>query len=213
MIASYFLGAVPFGVLIAKSKGIDIMKEGSGNIGATNVLRVLGPGPGLLAFALDCLKGAIPAIVAQQLGGGLEWGFAAGMVSVVGHSLSPFIGFKGGKGVATAFGALLGSTTLVAISAFAVFLIVVAVTRYVSLGSICACLALIFFTFFYQSPIGISIPLSLLGLFVIYRHKANIVRLKNGTESKISFKKSSNENSQPSVASTMKEEPDEHGDS
>lgn len=187
-IGAYFLGSIPIGFLVAKAKGIDIRAVGSGNIGATNVLRTLGKGPGYAVFVLDVLKGFIPAFTAKQLGFENDWSFVVGLFAVFGHSLSPFLGFKGGKGIATGLGALLGSVTLVGLSSFAIFFVFMALTMIVSLSSIMAAFTLpIWGILFGETPPIIGVLL-VMGIYIISRHKANIARIRAGNEPKIGQK-------------------------
>jgi glycerol-3-phosphate acyltransferase PlsY len=190
LIGAYLLGAIPFGVLVARANGIDIMSIGSGNIGATNVLRVLDKGPAFLVFALDVLKGLAPALVARWLfPGQQELWFLAGMMAVVGHSLSPFLRFKGGKGISTALGMCIGTSPFVALVAFTLFVILLMAIRYMSVASMIAVTATVPMEIaFHGSPwvIGGYVALT---VFVIYRHRANIQRLRNGTEPKFALKK------------------------
>lgn len=189
ILVAYGLGAIPFGVLIARSRGIDLFKVGSGNVGATNVKRALGKGPALLVFALDVLKGAAPAVGARLLTGSPEWALAAGLAAIAGHCLSPFLRFRGGKGVATGLGMLSGAAPLVAVSALGLFLASMAVWRYVSLSSIVAAASLLPLGLLYgDSPVMLA-SYGVLGVFVIWRHRANIARLRNGTESKFEWKR------------------------
>lgn len=185
----YLLGSLPFGVWVAKRYGVDILNVGSGNPGATNIWRTLGPKPGLVVFFLDVVKGVVPAVLAGHWLQSTEWAFGAGVCAVVGHTLSPFLKFRGGKGVATGFGALLGALPLVGLGAFAIFLIILAITRYVSLASICAALALVALGWFSQVPWSVLIVLTVMGLFVVIRHTENMKRLMNGTERKFELRK------------------------
>ena len=187
-VCAYFLGAIPFGVMVARAHGVDILHAGSGNPGATNVWRAVNPKAGGFVFFLDMMKGCIPAAI----GWGLidqKMGFLAGRVAVVGHSLSPFLKFKGGKGIATAFGAGLGSVPHVALSAIAVFFVILLVSRYVSLSSVIAVPSAVGFGLFYRVDSVIVLTLALLAVFIVYRHRANIGRLLNGTESRFQFRK------------------------
>jgi acyl phosphate:glycerol-3-phosphate acyltransferase len=182
LIGGFLLGAIPFGYLVAKAKGIDITQTGSGNIGATNVLRVLGKGPGLAVFGLDVLKGFVPAFLAKYYLDSIEWSFFAGLCAILGHSFSPFLKFKGGKGIATGLGALLGSVPAVGMSAFAVFFFFMTGFGFVSLASIFAALSMPVWGFVYQKPITVIVALALLAVYIASRHKANIDRIRNGTE-------------------------------
>ena len=189
-IAAYLVGSIPFGYLVAKAKGIDILHFGSGNIGATNVHRALGKWLGLLVFVLDVLKGLVPAAVAFWITKNQVYAFVVGMGAVTGHCLSPFLKFKGGKGISTGLGALLGSCPLVALCAFAIFFLSMLLNRYVSLSSLVAATALVPLGFLFGYPAFLLWALGLLAVFVFYRHRANIKRLLNGTEPKFTMTRS-----------------------
>jgi glycerol-3-phosphate acyltransferase PlsY len=190
--AAYSLGAIPFGAMIARRYGVDILKSGSGNIGATNVHRVIGKTAGLTVSFLDIFKGLGPSAAAWLLFGDAEYvqllSFWAGMAAVVGHCFSPFLKFKGGKGTATGFGALLGSTPLVALGVLVVFVSVGAATRYVSMASVLAALSIMVFGLIAKEPTPLIWSYVALSLFVVFRHRANIRRLLAGTERKFSLK-------------------------
>jgi len=194
LVAAYVVGSIPFGYLIARANGVDILKAGSGNIGATNVYRVLGSTRqgkwlGLGVFLLDVLKGFLPAATGYYLLGHSQlWAFLIGMGAVAGHCLSPFLGFKGGKGVATGLGVVFGSCPLVAASAFGIFLISMALTRFVSLSSLIAAIALVPLGFAFQVHYVLIWAFAALALFVFYRHRPNIKRLLSGDEPKFVFK-------------------------
>lgn len=184
LILSYLVGAIPFGVLVARRRGIDITSVGSGNIGATNVWRTLGPAAGSAVFFLDVMKGLVPAVAAYQWTGRQEYAFLCGAVAVIGHSLSPFIGFRGGKGISTGFGMLLGSSIWVALSAFGVFLALLAASRYVSLASMVAAIAMVVFGWLYGDPPSLVAAYGAMAAFILLRHRSNIARLVQGTERK-----------------------------
>jgi len=187
---AYLLGAIPFGVLVARAKGIDIMAVGSGNTGATNVMRTLGKGPGYLVFALDLLKGLIPALIAQRLfPHRQELWMLAGACAVIGHSFSPFLRFKGGKGISSALGMAIGTSPFVAISAFVLFAILLSSLRYMSLASMIAVASTIPFCFIFKDSPWVIGGFTLLTVFVVYRHRANIRRLREGTEPKFKLGK------------------------
>lgn len=196
-ILSYFVGAIPFGMLVARTRGIDIMKVGSGNIGATNVVRALGPKYGILVFVLDVLKGAVPGIVthfvvvAPMYGVQVQtWQFIFGVVSILGHMFSPFLKFKGGKGVATGLGAALGSVPLTGLCAFAVMIVSTLVTRYISLSSLIAATSVIPISIWLTKDEPQTRPiLVLMVVFIFYKHRSNISRLIAGTESRFTFRK------------------------
>jgi acyl phosphate:glycerol-3-phosphate acyltransferase len=194
LIGAYLLGSIPFGYLIAKSKGVDIRSVGSGNIGATNVIRAVGKTAGIVVFLLDVSKGLIPSLVAHHLiqrpewlGSQQEFAFIAGLTAVLGHCLSPFLGFKGGKGVATALGAMFGASPLVALTVFAIFLLSLAISRYVSLSSLIAACALPLFGWLYEDPPTLIGAYIVLAVLLFLRHRSNIKRLMDGTESKFTF--------------------------
>ena len=194
--AAFVLGAVPFGYLAGKLKGIDLREQGSKNIGATNTLRVLGKGPGIAVLLLDVLKGLLPVLAAKYLGLPSLWFVAAGMVAMLGHIFSPFLGFKGGKGVATGLGVMIGLSPLVSAIAVTIFLATVFLTRFVSLGSMLAAVSMAI-AFFALPPHLLKsdpLPYRVFGIvaaaFILLRHKENIKRLQNGTESRFGEKKS-----------------------
>jgi glycerol-3-phosphate acyltransferase PlsY len=170
-------------------RGVDILKMGSGNPGATNVWRTCGPVFGISVFLLDVAKGLIPAVAGLFLTHSQEQAFYCGALAIIGHSLSPFLRFKGGKGISTGLGALLGSSPLVALSAFGVFLVCLAITRWVSLSSIVAALALMVLGFVFREPMTLKFAFIALGTFIIVRHIPNIKRLLDGSEPKFTFKK------------------------
>lgn len=190
---AFLLGAIPFGYLAGRMRGVDLRQHGSGNIGATNVLRVLGVVPGILVLLLDVLKGYVPVLLAHRLA--LDaWGtMAAGLLAILGHTFSPFLRFRGGKGIATSLGVLLGLSPPVAGASLLTFLVVVLLTRTVSLGSLVAAFtqAALFWVLPHPPPYRL---LGLLAaLFVFIKHWPNIQRLRSGTESKIGRKKPRNE--------------------
>jgi glycerol-3-phosphate acyltransferase PlsY len=200
-IVAYLLGAVPFGLIVALSRGIDVRKVGSGNIGATNVFRTVGKPWGILAFALDFLKGFaaaawVPGLVARIAG--VETPACAplvcGVCAVVGHTWPVWLRFKGGKGVATGAGMLVAIVPHAALCAVGAWLVFFLATRYVSFASIMA--ALLLCVHVWMPPkydAATSIALTLLAFAVILRHRSNIVRLGKGTESRFSFTRAQKE--------------------
>ncbi|MBN2162161.1 MAG: glycerol-3-phosphate 1-O-acyltransferase PlsY [Pontiellaceae bacterium] len=189
-VAAYLFGAVPFGLLVAKSRGVDIRQHGSGNIGATNVFRVVGKGWGIFTFVLDALKGFIPAFVFPLIGK-LEGDYSVlfGLLAIVGHSFPVYLKFKGGKGVATSAGMLLGVAPAAVGIGFLCWIISMFASRIVSLSSILAALAVGISVWFLDETLVVSIALSMLALLVIWLHRANIKRLMNGTENRFGKKK------------------------
>ena len=187
-VGAFFVGSVPFGYIVAKSKGIDIRKFGSGNIGATNVKRALGEKLGLLVLVLDTLKGFLSAFLATSILGSQELGFLVGLTAVLGHCFSPFLQFRGGKGISTGLGALLGAAWMVGVSSFVLFALTLALTRYVSVASIAAGASLVVFGWIYHQPQLMLTAFSAFGVFVILRHRANIGRLIKGAEPRFAWK-------------------------
>lgn len=191
---SYLVGAVPFGLLIARLKGVDIRRVGSGNIGATNVLRAVGKPWGIATFACDALKGFLPAaffpVVGNHFGANFQslevWGVACAVAAILGHNFPIYLRFKGGKGVATSAGALLGLAPLAVVIGLSVWAAFFFTLRYVSLASIIAAASIVASGWFLYRDRGPLLPvvLSVLGALVIARHHANIRRLLNGTESR-----------------------------
>lgn len=191
LLGAYLLGSIPVGVLVARAFGVDIMKIGSGNIGATNVGRALGKKASIPVFLLDMLKGLIPTLVARSLfPDRQELWFLSGAMAIIGHSFSPFLRFKGGKGISTALGMTLGTSPLVALCAFGLFSATLGTTRFMSLASIVGVLATIPLGLLFKDSLWVLGGYGLMSTFIIYRHRANLKRLKDGIEPKFSFKKS-----------------------
>ncbi|MDA1353156.1 MAG: glycerol-3-phosphate 1-O-acyltransferase PlsY [bacterium] len=183
---AYLLGAIPFSVIIARLKGIDLRKVGSGNLGATNVFRNLGAKWGVMVFCLDAFKAGLPTAVAIYL---VPNQYAAhicvGLIAVLGHSFSVFAKFKGGKGVACAAGVLAVIAPHVFMVVFCVVIALIASTRIVSVGSIGGAILMPLLLWVWQYPTPYLIVMSLLSIFVIIKHRTNIQRLLKGTENKI----------------------------
>lgn len=181
---SYLLGSIPTGVLLSKACGVDIRAAGSGNIGATNVYRTLGRRIGIMTLIGDCLKGVLPVLAAKALGFDMTWVAAAGVAAFLGHVYTLFLGFKGGKGVATALGVFLAATPLAVLVAVAVFAFVLWKWRYVSLASISAAASMPLIIYFTVKPPPILAMAFFIAALVIYKHKDNIQRLLTGTENR-----------------------------
>jgi len=194
-IAAYLLGSIPFGVTLAwLFGGDDVRKAGSGNIGATNVARVVGPLAGVLTLLLDAAKGAAAVLLAKWLSeGNPAWIMLAGFAALVGHCYPVWLKFKGGKGVATAAGVFFVLCPLACMAAIAVFLLVVMIWRYVSLGSISAAAAMPFLMHLLwtpgQAPLAVTIGTLAAALLIVYKHRGNIRRLLEGAEPKFSLRK------------------------
>jgi acyl phosphate:glycerol-3-phosphate acyltransferase len=202
-IGAYFLGSIPTGYLVARAKGVDIRTVGSGNIGATNVFRIVGKPAGVFVLAFDALKGflacvwmpllafgifapkANPAVVSME-----HLSIIAGMFAVLGHNYPCWLRFKGGKGIATSAGVLIALVPWALMIILTVWIILFALTRYVSLGSVSAAFTLpfaVWLTGGSWTMIGIT---ALLGVLAIYKHRGNIQRLISGTEPRIGSAKS-----------------------
>ena len=202
MIVSYLICGIPFGkILVGLMSHKDIQKEGSGNIGTTNALRVGGPKVAALTLAFDLLKGMVCVIVFRDVVyAGSSWSASStvsypllialvALACLYGHIFSPYLKFHGGKGIATGVGILFGFYWPLALIHLAIFIVLVAITRYVSVGSI-ATAALVPVTVFLTQP-GIPLPAlavwAILGWSVVFAHRGNIARLRAGTENKLSF--------------------------
>ena len=199
----FFAGSIPFGLLLGKLKGIDIREHGSGNIGSTNVFRILGKKSGITCLILDLLKGFLPVFLAHRLvpdtttGDTIE--VLTALAAILGHNYSPWINFKGGKGIATTGGALLALMPAAVVILILIFAIFTFTTKYVSVGSIATGIALPFITFlgsYYHGKIAdgtwnkpLFIFSLIAGTLAVWKHRSNIARIKAGTENKIGQKK------------------------
>jgi glycerol-3-phosphate acyltransferase PlsY len=187
---AYLIGSIPTGLLIAQwAKGIDIRQHGSGNIGATNIARILGSKFGALTLALDMAKGFLPVLLVKAFVPDQHViQIAAGFAAVGGHTYSLFLNFKGGKGVATAGGVFLALLPGPTIAALLVFAIVVFTTQYVSLGSITASLTLPLASLLLRKPWVMVIFSAVIAALIVYKHRDNIKRLRAGKENRFKFK-------------------------
>lgn len=201
-VAAYLLGSIPTGYLVARTKGVDIRTVGSGNIGATNAFRVLGPAAGAFVLVADGLKGYAasawlsPCVVNLMVGQvsradsaleGLR--ILAGLCAILGHNYTCWLQFKGGKGIATSAGVFFALAPLAAGIALGAWIVVFAVSRYVSLASIASAVALPTAVWLVQDSTVLGIITTAIGALAIYKHKANIQRLLAGTETRVGSKK------------------------
>lgn len=189
-VISYLIGSIPSGYIVARTwRGIDIRKQGSGNIGFTNILRVIGPVPGLVTLFLDIFKGLLVIYLVKRFAGKpYELTMLLGGISVViGHNYSLFLSFQGGRGVATGLAVILGLSPPVAGISFLIWLIVVIIFRYVSLGSILTAVFLPLLAFLLKKPPFLLHLSIFLALLIIIKHIPNIKRLVRGKENKIKF--------------------------
>ncbi len=211
ILLSYLIGSIPTSIIVSKlARGIDIREHGSGNAGGTNVMRVLGWKHGVLVIILDAFKGVLAVIVVARLHyGSMPFQnltpfddftlvqIIAGISAVIGHIWTVFAGFKGGKGIATALGMLLMIVTTDMLIAVGVFVVVVTISRYVSLGSILGAIAVPLTLVVRENIFNVDVPgyhtllpfLIAVALLVVFTHRKNVVRLINGNENKLSFAK------------------------
>lgn len=198
VLVAYVVGATPFGFLAGKAKGIDIREHGSGNIGATNVLRVLGKPVGITVLVLDVMKGLVPVIIAKLVSDSSLVHIATAMAAILGHNYTFWLGFKGGKGIATTGGAILPIMPWALIAAVLGWIIVLKLSRYVSLASIAAAL-IIPLTLVVENLITGTWEWNIFGfgmfvcLLAIWKHRSNIGRLIRGEENRFAKKTSSRE--------------------
>lgn len=197
---AYLLGSIPTGFLVAQAKGVDIRAVGSGNIGATNVLRTLGKPAGIFVLVMDALKGWVAVVLMTRLvllafGLGADGArmevcqIIAALCAILGHNYTCWLHFKGGKGIATSAGVLLALVPWALITIFIIWIVVFAVTRYVSLGSLAAAAALPFASWVTHESLTKVIVTGAMAALAIYKHKGNIQRLLNGTEPRFGQKK------------------------
>ncbi|MCD4848324.1 MAG: glycerol-3-phosphate 1-O-acyltransferase PlsY [Candidatus Aegiribacteria sp.] len=195
LLLGFLSGSVPWSWLLGRLKGVDIQSEGSGNAGATNLMRVCGTGYGIAGLFLDAVKGAFPVLVAAN--GMLNIPPVSATVvamvaicAVLGHVFTPWLGFRGGKGVATALGVLLVLSPLAIATGVGVFILTLFLTRYVSLGSICAAVCMIPAVFLFDpGEVPVQVVMILVAVLIILRHRPNIRRLLRGEESRFSFQR------------------------
>jgi glycerol-3-phosphate acyltransferase PlsY len=181
--AAYLIGSIPFALLLARRWGAgDLRRVGSGNLGAANVLRASGLTAGALVAALDIAKGAVSVVLAQRLGGAGTGPAAAGVAAIVGHVYPVWLGFRGGKGVATACGVFTVLTPLAVPPALAIFLASVWVTKYISVGSVLASVVLPAAAYVTGSPGPVVAAALVASALIVFRHRSNLARLREGTE-------------------------------
>ncbi|MBU0687111.1 MAG: glycerol-3-phosphate 1-O-acyltransferase PlsY [Candidatus Margulisbacteria bacterium] len=188
ILISYLLGSIPFGFVLAKLFKVDIQKVGSGNIGATNVFRTLGPTAGVTVFILDLLKGTLATYIAILMLNDPLWIVISGFAAIVGHMFPVFLKFKGGRGSATGLGVLLGIAPEAFIGAMFLVALIIIITRYVSLASISVSPLVAIYMFAADKPLPYSIAAAIAALLIILKHIPNIKRLIKGTERKIGEK-------------------------
>lgn len=190
VVAAFVAGSLPFGWWAGRLRGVDVRAVGSGNTGATNVSRALGRRTGAAVMALDIVKGVVPVLAADAVGG-VTVATLAAAAAVAGHIFSPFLGFRGGKGVATGCGATLALVPLVGVGITVVWIATIALTRYASLGSIAAAISFPTFAFAFGEPWPVRAFAVAGCALVVWRHRANIARLRAGTESRVGARRAS----------------------
>jgi len=197
-LAAYLIGSIPTGYVVARTKGIDIRTVGSGNIGATNAFRILGNTAGTLTLLADALKGFVAAswvctgiLQWLDLNAGATTAFhvVAGIGAVLGHNYTCWLGFRGGKGIATTAGVYFALAPLSVTIAIGVWTVVLFATRYVSIASITAAIALPVAVWITRHNLALGVATTALGALAIYKHKSNIQRLRAGTENRTVFRK------------------------
>ena len=182
---AYLVGSVPFAYLLSRRRGIDLRRVGSGNVGATNVLRTSGVRTAVIAMGLDAVKGAIAVVLAQRLTGGVGAPVAAGLASVLGHIYPVWLRFRGGKGVATAAGVFAVLAPFALGIASAAFVVAVWITRYISVGSVVGALTLVVVAVITDMPGVVEIGCAIAALVIVQRHGANLARVRAGTERRV----------------------------
>jgi glycerol-3-phosphate acyltransferase PlsY len=185
VLAAYLMGSIPFAQLLSTRRGIDLRRVGSGNVGASNVLRTLGVRPAVLAMMLDAVKGTVAVLIAQRLTNGVAAPVAAGLASMIGHVYPVWLRFRGGKGVATAAGAFAVLTPVAAVAAVGAFLLTVALTRFISVGSMVAALTLAAWAIASDAPRIVEVGAAIGAALVLIGHRANLLRLVAGTERRV----------------------------
>ena len=185
VVLAYLLGSISFGLLIARVYGgADLRHSGSGNIGATNVVRTMGKTAGMLTLLGDGAKGLVAVLCTQAWGQASMLPAVAALVAVLGHMFPLYHGFRGGKGVATALGVFLPTLPLPLLGGFIAWLVVVAIWRYVSAGSMLAALVVPLLAALWSYPVPLVLAAVLIALLVLYKHRENLYRLLQGRESK-----------------------------
>jgi glycerol-3-phosphate acyltransferase PlsY len=182
ILIGYGFGSVPFAFLLARRAGIDVRVAGSGNVGAANVLRTSGMPLGVLVMSLDILKGVATVLLASSIEGTASAMAAAGAAAIVGHIYPIWLRFHGGKGVAVAAGVFSVLAPVATVAAAAVFLLVVWASRVISLGSIAATVTLPWVALLFDSPASVVVAAMGTGALILFRHRANLRRILNGTE-------------------------------
>lgn len=185
ILAGYLVGSIPFALILARRWGTDLRRVGSGNLGAANVMRASGVRAGALVAALDMAKGAASVWLAARVSDGAGLPAAAGLAAIIGHVYPIWLGFRGGKGVATACGVFSLLAPLAVPPALAIFAVVVWLTKYISLGSVLASIALPPMAYALGSPAPAVLAAAAASAIIVFRHRSNVRRLRTGTERRV----------------------------
>ena len=185
LIVSYLLGSISPAILLGKARGIDIKKEGSGNAGTTNVLRVMGGKAAIITLTVDILKGLLPALIFGHVFGDPVYGYLACLLAFIGHVFPVYYGFKGGKGVAVAFGGLLGVNWKIALLCLLTVVVFTLISKRMSVGSIAGAVSAVPYTLWLESK---AMPyIAVMALLIVFMHRGNIKRLINHEEPPLGF--------------------------
>lgn len=185
LIVSYLLGSISPAILLGKARGIDIKKEGSGNAGTTNVLRVMGGKAAIITLTVDILKGLLPALIFGHVFGDPVYGYLACLCAFIGHVFPVYYGFKGGKGVAVAFGGLLGVNWKIALLCLLTVVVLTLISKRMSVGSIAGAISAVPYTIWLEPK---AIPyIAVMALLIVFMHRGNIKRLINHEEPPLGF--------------------------
>lgn len=201
LLGAYLLGSIPFSYIVARRKGIDVRRVGSGNVGATNVMRNVSVAAGLIAFLLDAAKGAVAVLLARLVEPTGPLPTLAGVLAVLGHMYPVWLRFRGGKGVATGAGAFLPLAPMATAGALAIFALALAITRYVSLSSILGTATLAVLAFLGGSPPVVARAAAGMAVLITWKHRANLQRIARGTENRLGRKRA------PASAATSETRP------
>ncbi|MEF2278801.1 glycerol-3-phosphate 1-O-acyltransferase PlsY [Deinococcus sp. YIM 134068] len=185
LVLSYLLGSLPAAAWVARARGVDIRRVGSGNSGATNVLRSLGAAPALAVALFDVLKGAAAVWLGRALGLDPLPAVLCGVAAVLGHNFSPFLGWRGGKGVATSFGAITAAAPVLGVGMLVIGVATVALTRFVSAGSILGAVAAVLLALVTAQPVWLTGIVTGLAALLIWQHRDNMRRLQAGNERRL----------------------------
>lgn len=188
LVLAYLVGSIPFAFIVARRRGVDLRARGSRNVGASNVLRTAGVKSAVTAMCLDSVKGSLAVLIAYRLSNELALSVAAGLASVVGHIYPVWLGFRGGKGVATAAGVFAVLAPFALLAASGVFVVAVWITRYISIGSMAGAAALTIVAAAAGQSLAVTIGAAIAAALIVLGHRDNLARLRAGTERRIGLR-------------------------